>query len=205
MAIGFNWSFTPVVQQLKRDILSGIFGKPKRLKTLVLWPRSEDYYTRSSWAGKEYSPNGEMIFDSVANNATSHFLHHLFYLLGPTIDTSCELKDVTAELYRVNDLETFDTCAVQLHTKDDVEILYYASHATKEDFPPRYVLEFERATIVYKHGHPIEARFVDGISIKYEHGVDNMFTKLQVCIEATANLHHHILCGIEALLPMYIA
>ncbi|CAM4139577.1 Gfo/Idh/MocA family protein [Lederbergia lenta] len=198
LAIGFNWSFTPAVQQLKRDILDGAFGKPKRLKSIVLWPRDEDYYNRSSWAGKKYSPNGDMIFDSVANNATSHHLHHLLYLLGPTLDTSCQLKDVTSELYRANKIETFDTCAVRLHTKDEVEILYFASHAVHKVYQPHYELEFERATISYKDGGPIVAHFDDGSTKKYDDPENNKLAKLQICIEATANQHHHILCGIEA-------
>lgn len=198
LAIGFNWSFTPAVQQLKQDILDGTFGKPKRLKSIVLWPRDEEYYNRSSWAGKKYSANGDMIFDSVANNATSHHLHHLLYLLGPTLDTSCQLKDVTAELYRANKIDTFDTCAVRLHTKTDVEILYFASHAVRKVTPPQYELEFEQATITYKDGSPIVAHLSNGTSMRYDNPENNQLAKLQICIEATANHHDHILCGIEA-------
>ncbi|MEK3887955.1 Gfo/Idh/MocA family protein [Bacillus sp. FSL K6-3431] len=198
LAIGFNWSFTPAVQQLKQDILDGVFGKPKRMKAIVLWPRDEAYYNRSSWAGKKYSTSGEMIFDSVANNATSHFLHHLFYLLGPTIDTSCHLKDLTAELYRVNNIETFDTCAVRIHTKEETEILYFASHAVNKEVNPRYELVFEHATISYQAGNSIEAHFADGTSKSYADPGEDSLAKLQICIEAVANSHGHILCGIEA-------
>src|SRR5690625_6934891 len=71
LAIGFNWSFAPQTQRLKADILSGKFGKTKRLKTIVRWPRNDDYYDRSSWAGKKYSPDGDMIFDSRSEEHTS--------------------------------------------------------------------------------------------------------------------------------------
>src|SRR5690625_1569564 len=147
LAIGFNWSFAPPTQKLKADILSCKFGKAKRLKTVVLWPRNDDYYNRSSWAGKKYSQNGDMIFDSVANNATAHFLHHLFYLTGDAVDTSAQIDELTAELYKVNDIETFDTCAVTIKTTSDIEILYMASHAVHENRRPNFVLEFENATI----------------------------------------------------------
>lgn len=95
LSIGFNWSFTDAVQRLKQDISDDLFGQAIRMKSLVLWPRSDDYYSRSSWVGKKYNTNGDMIFDSIANNATAHFLHHMFYLLGATADSSCQLKDVT--------------------------------------------------------------------------------------------------------------
>ncbi|GAE91953.1 oxidoreductase [Gracilibacillus boraciitolerans JCM 21714] len=133
LAIGFNLSFTDPVQELKSDILAGKFGKAKRMKTLVLWPRNADYFNRSGWAGKKYSPEGEMIFDSVANNATAHFLHHLLYLSGDSIETSAEIDQLSAELYRANPIETFDTCAVHLRTKNEVEIIYLATHAVEEE------------------------------------------------------------------------
>src|SRR5699024_11431941 len=77
-----------------------------------------------------------------------------------TIDTSGQPDTVTAELYRVNNIETFDTCAVQLKTKKDVDIYFYASHAVKENKDPCFQLEFENATITYdgnKTAHNIVA------------------------------------------------
>ena len=38
VAIGYQWSFSDAIQKLKADVIAGIFGKPRRLKTLVLWP-----------------------------------------------------------------------------------------------------------------------------------------------------------------------
>lgn len=201
LAIGFNWSFAPSTQQLKRDILSGKFGKVKRMKSLVLWPRNEDYYNRSAWAGKEYSPDGRMIFDSVVNNATAHFLHHLFYLTGETIDTSAQLEEVTAELYKVNDIETFDTCAVNIKTTSDVDVLYIASHAVNENRRPHFVLEFEHATITYNPDggtNDMIAVMDDGSTIVYEDPEINRNAKLHVCTEAILQGNHDILCGIEA-------
>ncbi|SDK01021.1 Gfo/Idh/MocA family protein [Sediminibacillus albus] len=202
LAIGFNWSFTTSVQELKQDIIHGLFGKPKRFKTLVSWPRDQDYYARSSWAGKKYSPNGDMIFDSVANNATAHFLHHLFYLLGPETDKSAELREVTAELYRANDIETFDTCAVRTVTKTGTEVLYYASHAGKQKIQPRFTLEFDNAVISYQSGsstgEAVIARFNDGKTKKYGALQHDSLAKLEICIEAAAHHRQDILCGIEA-------
>lgn len=204
LAIGFNWSFAPSVQQLKQDILDGKFGKAKRLKSLVLWPRNEDYYNRSTWAGKEYSPDGQMIFDSVVNNATAHFLHHLFYLTGDTIETSAKLNDVTAELYKVNDIETFDTCAVSIKTKSDIDVLYIASHAINKNRRPHFVLEFEHATISYNpdsETSDVVAVMNDGSKITYEDPEIERNNKLHVCAKAILEGNHNILCGVEAATP----
>ena len=61
VAIGYQWSFSPQIQALKADILSGLYGAPKRLKTLVLWPRNDTYYGRNNWAGGLRSASGDWI------------------------------------------------------------------------------------------------------------------------------------------------
>jgi len=41
--IGYQWSYSEGIQSLKKDILSGLFGKPIRMKSLCLWPRDFAY------------------------------------------------------------------------------------------------------------------------------------------------------------------
>ncbi|MBS4216953.1 Gfo/Idh/MocA family oxidoreductase [Bacillus sp. FJAT-49711] len=204
VAIGFNWSFSPSVQNMKQDILEGTFGKPKRLKTIVNWPRDAAYYNRNNWAGRLYSDDGAPILDSVANNATAHYLHHMFYLLGPTSDESARLKDVTSELYRANPIESFDTCAVKVTTEDDVEILYYATHAVKDSFGPQFYYEFEQANVYRsegENGNQVVARFKDGTEKVYPDPEKDHLHKLIICIEAIVNGSQDIHCGPEAATP----
>lgn len=201
LAIGFNWSFTDSVQELKKDILAGKFGKPKRMKGLVLWPRNADYYNRSAWAGKQFGPNGERIFDSVLSNATAHFLHHLFYLNGDSISTSTKIKEIQAELYRANPIETFDTCAVHIQTTNDVEILYLASHAVENEYKPQYMLEFENATITYHpndEGDEIIATWNSGKTKIYKSPERIHLRKLDLMVEAVKQNKKEVLCGPEA-------
>ncbi|GIN72710.1 oxidoreductase [Bacillus sp. J14TS2] len=203
LAVGFNWSFTDVVQQLKRQILDGEFGRAKRFKSLTLWPRNQDYYNRSAWAGKKYSLKGKIILDSIASNATAHHLHHMLYLAGNSIDQSADITELTAELYRANEIETFDTCAVKMKTTDDIDIFYYASHAVKEAKGPKYVLEFEKAAISFDQGgetSDIVVQWNDGRKICYE-DPSHTLAKLKVCVQAILRGDHNILCGIEAATP----
>ena len=77
IAVGYQWSYSSAIQKLKQDIHSGIYGKALQMKTIVLWPRNKAYFTRTTgWAGKVKASNGETIYDSVANNATAHYLHN---------------------------------------------------------------------------------------------------------------------------------
>lgn len=198
VAIGFNWSFTSSVQKLKKDILEGKFGEAIRLKTIVNWPRNEAYFKRNQWAGRLYSDEGHPIFDSVANNATAHYLHHMFYLLGPDIDQSVKIKEVSAELYRANPIENFDSCAVHITTAEEAEIYYYATHAVKDSFGPHFDYEFENATIRKTADNQIKANFHDGTEIIYPSPDTDALQKLVTCIHAIENQSNEILCGPEA-------
>lgn len=204
VAIGFNWSFAPSIQQLKNDILAGEFGKAKRFKSITLWPRTKDYYNRSPWAGKKYSAQGDMIYDSIASNSAAHYLHHLLYLNGEEINKSAQISHLTAELYKVNNIDTFDTCAIKMITESNVEVYYYATHAVEEVRNPQYVLEFEEATISYNQDSEpsdIIVKKNDGSMKKYEDPNQHRFAKLEICIQAIIRGDHRILCGIEAAIP----
>lgn len=197
VAIGFDWSFTPQIQQLKQDVMSGYFGKPKRLKTIVLWKRTDSYFS-SGWKGRKKSDQGDWILDSVAHNATSHYLHNMFYILGSKTDESLRLQSVEAELYRANPIENFDTCAVRVQGEGGVEALFYATHAVSHNFGPSFCYEFERATITFTSGHNenrIEAVFADGTKKVYE---AEKASKLRICIKAVASGDSVIPCGLEA-------
>ena len=100
VAIGYQWSFSTPIQRLKRDILAGEFGAPRRLRSVCLWPRDEVYYTRNDWAGRQRAADGSWILDSPVNNAMAHDLHNMLYLLGPSIDRSAQPVEIVAELYR---------------------------------------------------------------------------------------------------------
>ncbi len=149
VAIGYQWSFTDPVQSLKRDIQNGVFGAPKTLKTLALWPRDESYYARNSWAGKQKDPQGRWILDSPVNNAVAHYLHNMFFVLGDRFDNSARPTTVTAELYRANPIENYDTAVLKTKTTENVDILFVVSHAIPDMIGPVKQYEFENATIHY--------------------------------------------------------
>jgi predicted dehydrogenase len=151
VSIGYQWSFSDAVLDLKRDILKGDFGKPKKLKTIVLWPRSYSYYARNSWAGRIKDDNGSWVLDSVANNATAHYLHNMFFILGKELDSGAVIDRVQAELYKANDIENFDTGIIRTFTEDDAEILFLASHATNVSKGPEFEYEFEEAVVKYNY------------------------------------------------------
>lgn len=190
VAIGFQWAYDPAYISLKGDIMKGLLGRPKRLKTLVLWPRNMAYYKRANWAGRKKDDRGSWILDSVANNATAHFLHNMLHLLGRTIDSSIKPIEVIAELYRANPIENFDTSAIRVLTEDKTEILFYATHAVKDQLGPIFVYEFESATVAYndptipESANKLIARFKDGYIKDYGSPNHSSIRKLWKTIDA---------------------
>ncbi|WP_366248553.1 Gfo/Idh/MocA family oxidoreductase [Terribacillus aidingensis] len=186
-AIGFNWSFTAPILELKEDIQKGLYGKPKQLKTLVLWPRNEAYFSRSAWSGKLMAPDGRQIRDSVANNAAAHFIHNMLYMLGHELKETVHIKRLEAELYRANDIETFDTCAIRMHAESGCELLFYGSHATATEQGPQFLYTFEKGYIVYDCNLDqgiITAYTEDGQERIYGNPQTNHLDKLDYCIAA---------------------
>lgn len=201
LAVGYQWSFSEPVLNLKKDILNGLFGKALRLKTLVLWHRDLRYYSRP-WAGKMKSADGRWILDSVANNGAAHFLHNMLFINGKTMDTSIMPRYVSAELFRANKIENFDTSIITIDTDEDIKLMLYASHAAKGN-SVKLSYEFEKGTVSFESmGYGIDntgiiADFHDGSSKNYGDPDKGMFTKLWTCIDAVRS-GAQIPCGLEA-------
>jgi predicted dehydrogenase len=202
-AIGYQWSFSAAVQTLKRDILAGVFGAPVRMKTLVCFPRPLSYFNRNDWVGRILTDDGAAVLDSPVNNATAHYLHNMFYLLGRTRETSAMPVTVQAELYRANEIENYDTAAIRATTDSGAEILFYTTHAVPDRRGPVSHFEFERGIVEYDAAvaGQFVARFHDGRMKSYGQptldrhekiwqAVDSVRTGAPVACDVSAALAH---------------
>ncbi|MDP8207080.1 MAG: Gfo/Idh/MocA family oxidoreductase [Candidatus Electryonea clarkiae] len=197
--IGYQWSYSNAIQLLKKDIISGIYGKPLSFKTFCTWPRDDIYYSRNDWAGKIKDQKGNWILDSPAHNAFAHFLHNMFYLLGNTIESSASPKNLIAECYRAYPIDNYDTVVCRMFTEDNVELSLYGSHATQNEIGPSFVLELEDAFVrLEADSSGITASDREGNIKNYGFpDDDHQFLKLFKAIEAV-NSHVPIICGPEA-------
>ncbi|MBN2002783.1 MAG: Gfo/Idh/MocA family oxidoreductase [Anaerolineae bacterium] len=204
VAIGYQWSFARAIQNLKQDVLSGVLGRPLCLRTKVLWPRAASYYVRNGWAAKLKASNGTWILDSPAQNATAHYLHNCFYILGETRETSAWPVDVQAELYRANPIENYDTAAIRCHTADGAEILFYTAHPVPNNIGPVLRYEFEHAVVEYMHrGDQFVARFHDGRVKSYGNPYNDDTDKLWQAADAVRQGRDAAppACGVLATIP----
>ncbi|MDW7681131.1 MAG: Gfo/Idh/MocA family oxidoreductase [bacterium] len=197
--IGYQWSYSEVIQRLKQDILQGKFGKPVRFKFLGLWPKDDGYYQRNNWAGRIKEDGAGWVLDSPVNNALAHYLHNFFYLLGEKIDRSATPATVTAEVYRAHPIENYDTAAMRVITECGVEILFYVSHSTLMRIDPVFQMEFEDAVISYVQT-PLQIIASDKKGRQINYGCpddEHQFLKL---FRAVDKIHRHVsvVCGLEA-------
>lgn len=201
-AIGYQWSFSPSIQRLKQDILEGHFGRPIRLKTLSCMPRSAHYFNRNDWAGRKWTNDGTPVFDSPANNASSHFLHNMLYILGEDPHLSATPARVQAELYRANDIENFDTCAIRCITTSGAELLFYASHSVPIRFGTVLRYEFEHGCVFYESANPagLVARMSDGSIRLYGDPSADRHQKIWRAIEAVRD-HKPVACSVMGATP----
>ncbi len=199
VAVGFQWSFSEGIRCLKRDILNGRFGRPRRLKSLCLWPRGTDYYRRNEWAGRQRLAGGTWVLDGPVNNAMAHDLHNLLYLLGTAPERSVVPVAVEAECYRANDIEAYDTASLRIRTAGGAEVLFFGSHAVRQTSEPIFEGEFERATVSFAgEDEPIRVQMEDGTALCYPSpNADSQATKLWACADAVRG-GEAIPCGLPA-------
>ncbi|MCK4337715.1 MAG: Gfo/Idh/MocA family oxidoreductase [Candidatus Aminicenantes bacterium] len=196
--VGYQWSFSPAIQDLKQDIHAGRFGGPIRMRCLCLWPRKLSYFKRNDWAGRIKDKEGRWVLDSPANNAAALYLHNMFYCLGAGIDTSAEPSSIKVEVYRAYHIENYDSIACRINTSTGVELLFYASHAVQHSFGPVFVFEFDDAVIKYDGmGQKILAIHKNGSQKIYGDPDIQPFRKLRQAVRAVQK-KTPILCGPEA-------
>ncbi len=198
VSIGYQWSFSRAIQALKADIMDGWYGKPVQLKTIVLWPRGNRYYTRNDWAGAIQDPRGAFVLDSPVNNAAAHFLHNMLYVLGDAPDTSASPVEVEGEAYQANDIENYDTAFLRCRTAEGVPVMLFTSHATRSRRDPRFEFIFENGVVSLDEGSgALSGRRNDGAERAYGVPEADVDRKLSQTLEAVRH-GERSLCGIEA-------
>jgi alpha-mannosidase len=197
-AVGYQWSFSSAIQEVKADILSGVYGRAKRLRCLYLWPRDEAYYHRNSWAGRIRDDEGNWVLDSPANNAMAHDLHNMLYILGEAVDRSARPVQVNAELYRAYPIQNYDTVAARIMTESGAEVLIYFSHASGVDIGPVFSYEFEKGEIMGSgRDGTLKGLFQDGRVKDYGSPNEEPFKKFWDSLDAV-RYQTPLPCGIEA-------
>jgi len=157
VAVGFQHMFDPLTTDLKRRLGGGLLGTVQHAVLHACWPRSQEYYQRSSWAGR-LKQNDEWVMDSPASNALAHYVNLALFLLGPTLSASAAIERVEGELYRAHEIENFDTISLRAHLAGGGTFLVLLTHACRGMHGPILRLEGTRGRLLHSsEGADIEA------------------------------------------------
>jgi predicted dehydrogenase len=202
--VGFQWSYSPGILELKQDILNGLFGRPLSLKTMVSWPRGDAYFDLSSWKGKRRDKDGNAVNDSIVMNAAAHYLHNMLFVLGDKMDTAACLKTISGSLYRARNIETFDTCFLRGTFTDGCTMQFCASHTAQRRIDPILEYRFEKGTVSFDENIDgiLRASFSDGKVKEYgEPQSDAMRLQKLVTMVEPARTGERVMCGIRTVIP----
>lgn len=168
LAVGYQMNYRRDVLSLKKDILSGKFGAPLRLRAVQAFRRGSKYYARNNWAGR-ISVNGHEVFDSPFTNASAHNFQMLTFLLGKDLSSACDITGANAQLFRGNhSVENYDIAAMRFQTDVGAEIFYYTAHPIETSvLGPYGRMEFEKGVVEYGPDQRFFARMNTGEEIDY--------------------------------------
>ena len=196
LALGWQLNYDRAVLALRRDILSGRFGRPLWAGCLHAMRRGKKYYDRASWAGR-ITADGREVLDSPFMNACAHHFQLMTFLLGdregrPAMPLECE-----GELYRGNPaVENYDTAALRFRMDCGIPMMYWTAHPIRtRNLGQSGVIGFEEATVTWGRGKPFRAVTKDGAETVY--GLDgdtDPMRKLYDCV-ALCGTGDAPLCG----------
>lgn len=140
VAVGFQYLHAPEVSLLKKRLIAGEIGRVRRISAHAAWPRSHQYYGRNAWAGRLRVGDG-CVLDSPVTNAMAHFFMLLIYFAGRLEFEGGSVTEINAELYRAQQIESFDTAALTLRTSSGVVLDFYGTHSSRDIARPALQIE----------------------------------------------------------------
>jgi predicted dehydrogenase len=165
-AIGFQWSFSAPVLQAKQEILDSRWGAFRQMRCMVNWPRPFAYYRRNNWAGRVQTDQGEVVLDSILNNATAHYLHQILFFLGDALTTAALPDALEAACYRAYPIETYDTAFIRMMF-GSVPAFIAVSHVTHRLLNPQFEFVLEKGTFTCTGDDHLRLTTSDGRIVDY--------------------------------------
>lgn len=161
--VGYQSMYDPATLWLKRRLLTDM-GHINSATLHAVWPRDSVYYGRTPWAGRLRN-RGTWILDSPLQNAFNHFLNLTLFLLGPNVDESATPASVTAELYRVNEIESYDTISLRVRLDVGPEVLIHLTHAGRDFCDPVIRFDGNRGTATWRFNGETTLSLQDGAAM----------------------------------------
>jgi predicted dehydrogenase len=149
-AVGFQDVYHPSVRRLQEMLAHGELGRIREIRFGGAWPRGLSYYGRNNWAGK-LQVDGIPVRDSPLNNAFAHLLNLSLFLAGAEPGGVAGVDHLEADLWRANEIETFDTVALRATLVGGARLLGWLTHACEETVAPVLHMEAEAGSVVWEY------------------------------------------------------
>jgi predicted dehydrogenase len=186
-AVSFQMTGIHAFRKLLELLRNGAVGKLKQVTGTGLWQRTDDYYSRTAWAGK-LTHSGQYVLDGTMNNPFSHLLNNCLFAAGLGDPANAKPVRVQAELYHGHAIEAEDTSCVRIETACGVDVRFYATLCHTSNDTPQLVTQGTAGMIVWDYGHRLT--FMDASSNEQvfefpkEDLTRNMYLNLMEAIEA---------------------
>ncbi|MBS3168419.1 Gfo/Idh/MocA family oxidoreductase [Candidatus Woesearchaeota archaeon] len=127
--------YNPPIQELKKAIDEGRFGKIYTAEANVKWARDQRYYDQADWRGKVASDGGVLF------NQTSHHLDMLRFLVGELDTVFCKKETFGHKI------EAEDTAVGLLIFKNGAIGTYYGTTCAATDLEGSVTIVGEKGTV----------------------------------------------------------
>lgn len=170
IGVNFQNIYSTSIQNLKARICDGRLGKLQSVALMCSWPRSRNYYARNDWAGK-LRKGDDWILDSPVNNAMGHYLHIMLYLASDSRYATATPHEITAELYRAANIESYDTAALRVRCENGKLVYGYFTLAGSPVHGPLMELICENGKVTWQNFNgETNIRYRDGGAEKFDNG-----------------------------------
>lgn len=147
VAVGFQDTYDPGTRWLIDALRRGVIGEVRTVRFLGIWPRPRAYFLRNNWAGR-LMIDGVQVLDSPLNNAFGHFVMLSLLFAG---EDAAVPEPGGVELFRANDIESFDTAVVNARTPRGVRLWFGVSHVSHTALEPEIVIEGTAGTAGWRY------------------------------------------------------
>lgn len=128
--VGFQMQTCPALHFLKDHLVKNTLGSLQQIWSSVRWSRTDGYYSRSSWAGRNWR-QGSPVFDGPATNALSHVVQGSLFLAGNEKNSWPVVKRVRGSLFRARPLESYDSIFAEVEVESGARLEWAFTHATQ--------------------------------------------------------------------------
>lgn len=199
----FNSIYGFGVQQLKRELVAGKYGRVRRVRSIGGWIRTDDYFTRNGWAGK-LRAGDSWVLDGTINNPLAHLVANSLYFASGEHHAMAEPASVRAELYHGHDIESEDTASLQVRTTNGIDIICNFTLCPPDTIAPTTVVETDEAEISVVDMSEVQVRHRDGrvdVRESFKENRVEMFEELCLAHQGEAPY----LCDIAMCRPFTLA